>query len=289
MKKYFFYIIAATAIASSGCHDWKADCEMLTKQKDSLITESNYKDSTINAFIAGVNQIETNIKAVSEKQGEVADMASQHELSQNQFQRINDDITNINALMEANKNQLETLKKKLGSANFKIKELEKSLASLQQQLDAKNAELAALNQKIAELNTTVEGLNANVKTLTTTTEEQAATIADKTTKLNTAYYATGTYKDLEAKHILNKEGGFLGIGKSQKLINDVKTDAFTMIDVTKTKTIELNAKTAKVISTHPTGSYSLDRKDKNHVNSLTISDPDQFWKASKYLVVVIEK
>ena len=73
------------------------------------------------------------------------------------------------------------------------------------------------------------------------------------------------------------------------MINDFKPDAFTMIDITQTKTIELNAKTAKVISTHPTGSYSIDRKDKNHVNSLIISDPDQFWKASKYLVVMIEK
>ena len=290
MKKYLFYIIAATAaIASTGCHDYKADAELLTRQKDSLITDANYKDSTINAFIAGVNQIETNIKAVSEKQAEVSDMSSQHEMSKNQFDRINEDITSINALMEANKNELDAMKKKLKGATFKIAALEKSLASLQQQLDAKNAELATLNQKIAELNTTVDGLNVNVKTLTTQTEEQAATIADKTTKLNTAYYTTGTYKELEAKHVLNKEGGFLGIGKNKKMLSDFKSDSFTMIDITQTKTIELNAKNAKVISTHPTSSYNIDRKDKNHVNSLVISDPDAFWKASKYLVVMIEK
>lgn len=287
MKKYFFYILAA--ITATGCHDYKADAELLTRQKDSLIAESNYKDSAINAFIAGVNQIETNISAISQKQAEVADMTSQNEMSKSQFDRINDDITNINALMEANRNQMETLKKKMKGAGFKIAELEKKLASLQQELDAKNAELAALNTKIAELNTTVDGLNTNVKTLTATTEEQAKNIADKTTKLNTAYYTTGTYKELETKKVLNKEGGFLGIGKNKKLINDFKPDAFTMIDITQTKTIELNSKTAKVISTHPSGSYSIDRKDKNHVNSLIINDPDQFWKASKYLVVMIEK
>ena len=287
MKKYFFYIIAA--VAATGCHDYKADCDVLNKQKDSLITESNYKDSTINAFIAGVNQVETNIKAISEKQTEVSDLSSQHELSKNQFDRINEDITNINALMEANKNQLDALKKKMKGANFKIAELEKTLASLQQQLDAKNAELATLNQKITELNTTVEGLNMNVKTLTAQTEDQAKTIADKTTKLNTAYYTTGTYKELETKHVLNKEGGFLGIGKNKKMVNDFKSDAFTMIDVTQTKSIELNSKTAKVISTHPSSSYKIEMKDKNHVSNLVISDPDAFWKASKYLVVMIEK
>ena len=138
MKKYFFYVIAA--IAATGCHDYKADCDVLTKQKDSLVSESNYKDSAINAFIAGVNQVETNIKAINEKQAEVSDMSAQHELSKNQFDRINEDITNINALMEANKNELNTLKKKLKGANFKIAELEKSIASLQQQLDSKNAD-----------------------------------------------------------------------------------------------------------------------------------------------------
>jgi predicted nucleic acid-binding Zn-ribbon protein len=287
MKKYLFIILAA--VAATGCHDYKADCEVLTRQKDSLITEANYKDSAINAFIAGVNQVETNLKAINEKQAELSDMTSQNEMNKSQFDRINDNITNINALMEANRNQMETLKKKLGGANFKVKELEKTLASLQQQLDAKNAELASLNQKITELNTTVDGLNTNVKTLTATTEEQAKTIADKTTKLNTAYYTTGTYKELETKKVLNKEGGFLGIGKNKKLINDFKSDAFTMIDITQTKTIELNAKSAKVISTHPSNSYKIDMKDKNHVNNLTITDPDQFWKASKYLVVMIEK
>jgi len=289
MKKYFLFPIAIIGLFAAGCHDYKADAELLSRQKDSLISDANYKDSTINAFIAGINQVETNIKAISEKQAEVADVTAQGEMSKSQFDRINDDITNINSLMEANRNQMETLKKKMKGANWKIAELEKTLASLQQQLDAKNAELASLNQKISELNTTVDGLNMNVKTLTATSEDQAKTIADKTTKLNTAYYTTGTYKELETKKVLNKEGGFLGIGKNKKLINDFKPDAFTMIDITQTKTIELNAKSAKVISTHPSSSYKIDRKDKNHVNSLIISDAAQFWKASKYLVVMIEK
>ncbi|MBK5284042.1 MAG: hypothetical protein JJE25_01445 [Bacteroidia bacterium] len=287
MKKYFFFILAA--IAATGCHDYKADIDLLNKQKDSLLTEANYRDSTINAFIAGVNQIDDNIKSITEKQAEVSNMASQHEVSQNQFDRINENIQDINKMMEENRTQIEVLRKKLKGSNFKIAELEKSIASLQQQLDAKNAELEAMNQRIAELNSTVDNLNGNIKTLTAQTEDQAKTIVAKTTKLNTAYYTTGTYKELETKHVLNKEGGFLGIGKNKKMVNDFKPDAFTMIDLTQTKTIELNSKDAKVVSTHPTSSYKIDRKDKNHVNSLVITDPEAFWKASKYLVVMIEK
>jgi chromosome segregation ATPase len=286
IKKYFIY---SAGILLAGCHDYKADVENLNKEKQTMLTEATYKDSTINSFLAGLNQIETNIKAINEKQADVTDMSSQPELSKNQFERINDDIQSINTLMEANKSKLDALTKKLKGSNYKIKELEKSIASLQQQLEEKNTELTALNQKLAEMNITVENLNTNVKTLTAQTEDQAKTIADKTTKLNTAYYTVGTYKELETKKVLNKTGGFLGIGKNKKMVNDFKPDAFNTIDVTQTKTIELNSKTASVVTTHPSSSYKIEKKDKNHVTQLVITDPEQFWKASKYLVVMIEK
>lgn len=288
IKHYFFFFVGA-AMLLAGCHDYKADVEALNKEKQAMIAEANYKDSTINAFLAGLNQIETNMDAITEKQGEVADMSSQHELSRNQFDRINDDIKNINDLMEANRNKLEELSKKLKGSNFKIRELEKTIASLQQQLEEKNTELAALNEKLAEMNITVENLNTSVKTLTAQTEDQAKTIADKTTKLNTAYYTVGTYKELETKKVLNKTGGFLGIGKNKQMVKDFKPDAFQSIDITQTKTIQLNSKSATVVTTHPSSSFKIEKKDKNHVTQLVITDPDQFWKASKYLVVMIEK
>lgn len=286
LKKYILY---SSAILLAGCHDYKADVDTLNKEKQTMIAEATYKDSTINAFLAGLNQIETNISSITEKQAEVSNMASQHELNKNQFDRINEDIHSINDLMEADRNKLAELTKKLKGSNFKIKELEKSIASLQQQLEEKNTELASLNQKLADMNVQVENLNTNVKTLTAQTEDQAKTIADKTTKLNTAYYTVGTYKELETKKVLNKTGGFLGIGKNKQVVQDFKPDAFKSIDITQTKTIELNAKTASLVTTHPSSSYKIEKKDKNHVSQLVITDPDQFWKASKYLVVMIEK
>ena len=281
--------IFSAAVLIAGCHDYKGDIDALNKEKQAMIAEANYKDSTINAFIAGLNQVENNIHAITDKQAEVANMSARGELSKNQFDKINEDIESINALMEANRNKLEELSKKLKGSNFKIKELEKTIASLQQQLEEKNTELAALNQKLAEMNITVENLNTNVRTLTAQTEDQAKTIADKTTKLNTAYYTVGTYKELETKKVLNKTGGFLGIGKNKEMVKDFKPDAFKSIDVTQTKTIELNSKSASVITTHPPSSYKIEKKDKNHVSQLVITNPDEFWKASKYLVVMIEK
>src|SRR5258706_7124989 len=108
---------------------------------------------------------------------------------------------------------------------------------MQDRVAAKITEPAALNQKLGDMNIVVENLNTNVKTLTAQTEDQAKTIADKTTKLNTAYYTVGTYKELETKKVLNKTGGFLGISKNKQIVNDFKPDAFKAIDVTRTNTI----------------------------------------------------
>ena len=60
---------------------------------------------------------------------------------------------------------------------------------------------------------------------------------------------------------------------------------FTQIDYTKVRKIDINSKKAKIITTHPTGSYKL-IQSKNKVDSIIITNPDKFWSASKYLIVV---
>ena len=114
------------------------------------------------------------------------------------------------------------------------------------------------------------------------------TIDDQTTRLHTAYYTTGTAKELESKKIITKEGGFLGLGKSKKMTPNVNNSAFTNIDITKTSTIPLEAKDAVVLTSHPSDSYTIEHKGKE-VSNLVITNPDKFWEASKYLVVVVDK
>src|ERR1044072_3416765 len=75
----------------------------------------------------------------------------------------------------------------------------------------KDKELADLNTKRNALNAQVATLNTNVTTLTSQNEEKTKIIDDQTVTMHTAYYTKGTYKELEGKNVLTKEGGFLGI------------------------------------------------------------------------------
>jgi len=76
----------------------------------------------------------------------------------------------------------------------------------------------------------------------------------------------------------------LGIGQTAKVSNNLDMNMFTKIDYLQTTTIPINSKHIKIVSTHPTGSFSLDKTGKM-VNSLMITDPQTFWSVSKYLVI----
>lgn len=289
MKKLL--MIAAAAILAAGCHNYKADVEALNKEKETLINDTKQKNVMIDEFVASMNEIETNLNSVTEKQAAINMSASNPEMTRSQKERINEEIASINDLMKNNKDKIADLQKKLKKSGARIGEFEKMVASLQQQIEGKDKELAELNVKLNELNGQVATLNTNVTTLTSQNDEKTKIIDDQTSKIHTAYYTKGTYKELETKNVLTKEGGFLGIGKEQKVTNDFNPDAFSKVDITQTKVIPIESKNAKVITTHPTNSYTLETKeqDKKYVTNLVINDPDQFWKASKYLVVMVQK
>jgi hypothetical protein len=105
--------------------------------------------------------------------------------------------------------------------------------------------------------------------------------------LNTAYYAFGTSKELIKNNVLTKEGGFIGMGKTAKMKEDFNKAYFTKVDASTTNEIVLGAKKAKLITTHPSGSYKIEGAD-GKAEKLVILNSDDFWSASKYLVIVVE-
>ena len=275
-------------VMAFGCHDYKADIDKLQKEKQDLVQSTSYKDSTLMTYINEINEIETNISSIEQKQANISENSKTNELKGTQIDRINENIKAINDLMKENKDKIAALNSKLKKSNIKIAEFEKMVASLNEQIGEKDKQLADLNTKLALLNTQVEKLNTDVSSLTATNTEKQKMIEDQTSKLHTAYYTTGTYKELQTKQVVNKEGGFLGIGKNKKMMSNFNSSAFNTIDITKTSTIPLEAKDAQVLTNHPTDSYTIEHKGKT-VSNLQITDPEKFWKASKYLVVVVDK
>ncbi len=264
------------------------ELEKLKQENAQLLIETNAKDSTINEFFGTLDQIESNLAVVKSKQGIISQSTSQNnEISQDTRQLINDDIQMINDLMEKNKREIASLKNKLKNSNMKIKKLEEMLARYEKQLQDKDVEIEQLKQQLLNLNFTVENLSASIDTLKNTNRAKEEIISQKVSEINTAYYALGTEKELKENNVITKTGGFIGIGRNQKVQQDFNTEYFKKIDITKVTSIVIGNKKAKLLTSHPTGSYEWEESNKK-MDKLIITNAKEFWKVSKYLVIVVD-
>ncbi len=284
MKKLIF--AAAIALTITACDNRQAEVDQANRQKDSLASIINERDSSLNDFLSSFNEIEKNLDSIARKQNAInVNVDKQGELNKTAKERINDNIAAINQLMNDNRAQIAELNRKLKNSGNKIAHFETMIQTLNEQIAQKDRELADLNDKLNSLNTQVAQLQTSVDTLTRTTMAQSKTIDEQTTSLHTAYFVVGKSKDLQTMKVIDKTGGLLGIGKTSKLSSNFDNNKFTRIDYVQTSTIPIDSKGAKVITTHPSDSYTLN-KEKDKVVSLSITNAEKFWSASKYLVVV---
>jgi hypothetical protein len=284
MKKYIF--IAAASLIMTACNQEQADRSK--RENDSLLTIVNERDGVINDFISSFNEVEQNLDSVAVRQHLIAVSTEQKgELKQNQKQRINTEITAINNLMEQNRNKLVELNRKMKGSAHKNAELEKMIATINGQLKQKDVELTVLNEKLNNLNAQVTQLQTAVTTLTEEGNVKSQTIADRTEALHTAYYIVAKSSDLQDAKIIDRKGGLLGIGRTSKLKSDFDNGKFTRIDYTQMTSIPVNSE-MKMITSHPSDSYTLDKdiKDKDKVINIVVTNAEKFWSTSKYLVVV---
>jgi hypothetical protein len=270
------------------------DADKLQATIDSLNEQSTKKDASINDFMKSYNEIEANLETIKEKERIISLKAhGDVELDQSSKDKINDDILAIYELMKTNKETIAKLERKLNKSNIQASEFKKIIARLEedvknkdQQIESLKSDLAKRDFDIASLNQEIAKINANVTELEENVVVKDEVIENQDQKLHTAYYVAGTKKELKEQKIITSEGGFIGMGKMQKLMDNFNKDYFKTVNTKTTTSIPLFSKKAKLITSHPASSYYFAGKDK--MDSLVIKKPDEFWSVSKYLVIMVE-
>ncbi len=281
--------MALLMVATSCKEKEKKQIELLTKENQALRNESHAKDSTINGFFEMLNEIESNLAQIKVKENVISkNTANSTELNKDTREQINEDIKVINDLMSKNKRTIQYLNSKLKESGLKVAEFEKMLAQTNQTIQERDAEISVLKDKLTQMDFSVAILNAQVDTLKTEKTQLTETVSKQVETINTAYYAFGTKKELELNKIIDKTGGFLGLGKTSKLKNDFNISYFTKVDISTLSTIPLSGKKVKVITVHPTDSYKLITNQEGVTEKIEITDATKFWSASKYLVLIVE-
>jgi len=253
---------------------------MLKSEKRELESQLAAKDSVLNESILLFNEIEDNLAMINFKEDEIRIKSQDVELAEDGKQWILQQIQNINQLREDNKRKVNQLAKQLKNKNNKIASLEKLVANLQGKIVDQDVEIDMLRSELEDLDREyVELLEAY--------EAQSTMTLELMKDANKVFYAYGTEEELIANGVIVKEGGFIGIGKKTNLKGDFNDDYFTEADLTKIKSIDVEGgKKVNLITDHPSSSYTIDSKDKQH--TIKISNEKNFWKVSKYLVVIVD-
>lgn len=283
MKKLLLAMGMLSVIASCG-PNYKQQTIDLQFKNDSLLNAYEMKNDELTAYMADLNEIQTSITELTQQEN-LLKSKSESDLTADAKTKILADLDAIRTALQSNKNKLASLQSKLKKSNAKVVELEQMIANLNNDLAVRDSSIALLSQTVIELTTKVETVQTEMVAVKSDNETKTKEIADKTVKLNTAYYTIGTYKVLRDRQVISNEGS---IFKSKDIDPNFNTGAFTKIDVTTTKMITLNdPKDVRLASIHPTDSYTI-VKENNKVKGIEVTNPDRFWASSKYLVVVTQ-
>jgi hypothetical protein len=289
MISFIVFLAVGLVFYSLYSHQHKQLLSLMETQKTSLTQTITARDSVINEWMTTFDEIEKNLALIKEKEKIITINSSNVEFSKDRKEQILEDIKYINSLLDQNKKKIASLNAQLKKSGGTIKALQTKISELEFSMKLSENQISDLKTILANKNFEIGQLNAQMTDMQINIEQKDEKIINQTAELNKAFFTTGTFKELKAKGVLTKEGGFIGLGKKKSLIENFPDSAFTLINITETKNIPVNSKGAKLITEHPTGSYEYIRGSNNLIESIEITDPVKFWKISKYAVVELTR
>ena len=282
MKKLFLASLCLAALV--GCQDNKSKVDgAVTAERDSLNKVIAQKDNEINDIMSTFNQIEEGLREIGQAEGRIS-VARDGE-GASRTQRIAENMQFIQQTMQQNRELIDKLRMQLRESSINGEQLKKTIESLALQLEEKDKELQQLRAEldakdihIMDLDEKIANLNTNVSNLSSESAKKTETINAQDKQLHSAWFVFGTKKELKQQQIL-KDG--------KVLQGNFNKDYFTKVDIRVDKEIKLYSRSAKMLTSHPSSSYTLQR-DANKQYVLRITDPQLFWSTSKYLVILVD-
>ncbi len=274
-------LVAATACGTSAETERKlADLEQASAQRDSLLQEvavSARVLSDVSAALAKVQVRGRQIRVSSE-----TPLLAQRD---SMMQKLRYVVARVS----------ET-ENRLNESQARIKNLTSLSDSLRASLDSTATNLGAI---IEAQRATVASLTEQVTRLETENVALRDTVANVTERENTVYYIIGTKDELKQKGVIVEEGGSRVLfvlwrtGSTLAPAREIDPSLFTPINKRQVTEIRLPdaASEYRIASRQDLEYLATPRTEQGKITgtaSLQISAPEQFWRNSKFLIIVQE-
>lgn len=288
MKKSF-YLLAAATLVLVGCANKQSeqlneDSLRIVELSEDYQEATNFNDS----LMLLMGDIYTGLDSINAQEGLLYNLGNGE--NPNRREEIRQNLSNIKARLNANKNLLNEMEKKLKDSGNQNAVLTKTISQLKAHIEQQDqkiaqleADLNAAKGQITELNTQVATAQEQVKTETAAKEQAQQETAAAENELNKVYYAIGTNKELKKNGLLEKK--FLSSTKVLK--GDYNLSYFTTADKRTLKSIPTNSKKLKIWTNMPADSYQIvDNAD--GTKTLKITDSQKFWSLTPYLILQVD-
>ncbi|MEM7659227.1 MAG: hypothetical protein AAF399_24110 [Bacteroidota bacterium] len=296
-KPSIIITVLALTISLFGCNQDKLD--QLNSQNQQLQSDRARQDSLLNDFMATFNAFEENLELIKEKEQLISLEAKGAEMRTEAKDQVIEDIQMINDLLDQNRQIIDELTQKAESAEVKAGEYQRMIGRLNKKLAERDTEITDLKDELANMEFNVESLNGRLDTLSNRSQElarltqeqsemllnredslreQTDMLTAQAEQLNTAYFVAGSAKELKQFDIL---------ASGRQVNRDLDQSKFTQIDIREIQEFSLETKKPKLMTNHPTDSYVfVDENQDKTFDKLEITNPEKFWRSSKYLVLV---
>ena len=225
-----------------------------------------------------LGEIDHRLELIKSQRGIISLDAKRGDLHMSKKEEIINNIALMDELIADNNKKIKALQAKVKKIAGGNKQLEEQLAQVRLRNSEVEAEITALRDELSKEKQKNESLTKELG-------DRNAAYASLETKWQKAdddaysvYYIAGSRKELKEKKVT--EGNVF----SRELSTNVNATTFKKVDMRAVTSIPVEAKKAKLVTEHDENSYKwLDNTD--GTKSLTITNPDSFWKTSKFLVI----
>ncbi|MEZ4721659.1 MAG: hypothetical protein R2813_07285 [Flavobacteriales bacterium] len=294
MKNQIFLISTAAVLMFSSCSHEKytKEIEDLKVKLIALKIETDRNAEYITDSLEwelnrNLNEIELDINNVLEKNGVIVGedgTGIEHHTSTKE--EIIRRVQTFSELLTHNRNKIDHLITKLEKAESNNDALIASLEKTKLRLEKQERTMEELFVQLQDERSKYGALDVGFRMLKAQNDSLSHCLGELDQKLHTGYLVVGDFRELKEKGVLSKDGGLFTLGAAHVLDNDFNERQFSQVDIREKVKVNVGARKAELITEHPTNSYEF-KLDGKEVSYLEIKDPQEFWRASKYMVLEV--
>ena len=283
MKKNVILGIGASMFFLGSCVESSQKYKSLQARLDSLSTVHIMQNSEMESMLADLNDISAGMQSLRDAERLLTlETINENKANSKSKQQLNQLKKDVQAITEAIASYKEQISKLEGKNKSQSAEFKRLIAGLNAELDQRTQKLNEITKQLAVKTEEVANLTENVEALDKANKSQQMTINEQDMAIHQGHYLIGNRKELKEAEVISRQGIFCPpIVSSQ-----AQKANFTDLDIREMKVIPLNSKKAKLLSVHPADSYTLETGEDGNM-TLKINDENNFWKQTKYLVVMI--